>query len=168
MKKLLLLLMIVPMIGLGQETGCISGDCENGYGIWVLPNGNRYVGEFKDGMANGHGTYTFGEGPNKGNIYNGKFKDNTRCGQGTMIWANGAKYVGEWIDSERYGQGTMIYEDGAKYVGEWRDTKDNENVWHGKGTFTLPNGDYHKTLFVNGRFISSECFDKHGNEINCE
>tara|TARA_B100000900_G_scaffold366503_1_gene342425 strand:- start:189 stop:344 length:156 start_codon:yes stop_codon:yes gene_type:complete len=31
MKKLLLILLCLPMIGFGQ---CISGDCENGYGTF--------------------------------------------------------------------------------------------------------------------------------------
>ena len=33
MKRILLLLMVVPMIGFGQEIGCVTGDCKNGEGM---------------------------------------------------------------------------------------------------------------------------------------
>ena len=59
MKKLLLLLMIVPMIGFGQ---CISGDCENGYGTYTYENGEKYVGEYKDNKMHGQGTFTDADG----------------------------------------------------------------------------------------------------------
>mgnify|MGYP006441038955 CR=1 FL=1 len=42
MKKLLLILLCLPLIGFGQ---CISGDCENGYGTSSYGNGDKYVGE---------------------------------------------------------------------------------------------------------------------------
>ena len=40
-----------------------------------------------------------------GNKYVGEFKDGWRHGQGTETYANGNKYVGEWKDSKRHGQG---------------------------------------------------------------
>jgi len=83
MKKLLLLLMIVPMIGFGQ---CISGDCENGYSAYTWPSGDKYIEEYKDGKMHGEGTYTS---------------------------SNGSKYVGEWKDHMKHGQGTLDFSDGA-------------------------------------------------------
>ena len=68
MKKLLLILLCLPVIGFGQ---CTSGDCENGYGTLTYASGSKYVGEFKDGSFNGQGTYTS---------------------------SDGGKYVGEWKD----------------------------------------------------------------------
>ena len=44
MKNLLLVLLFLPLIGFGQ---CVSGDCENGYGIYTWDNGEKYVGEWK-------------------------------------------------------------------------------------------------------------------------
>ena len=63
-------------------------------GSITAPNGNKYVGEFKDGKRNGQGTYT---------------------------WADGRKYVGEFKDEKRHGQGTFTFPDGGKYVGESKD-----------------------------------------------
>ena len=59
MKKLLLLLMIVPLIGLGQ---CVSGDCENGHGTYTWPSGDIYKGEWKDGLEDGIGKKTYSDG----------------------------------------------------------------------------------------------------------
>ena len=75
MKKLLLLLLCVPLIGLGQKTGCISGDCKNGYGTYIFGKGefegDKYVGYSKDNMSHGQGTYTYPSGSK----YVGEFKD---------------------------------------------------------------------------------------------
>jgi len=71
MKKLLLILLCLPMIGFGQY---ISGDCKNGYGTYTWTSGDKYVGEFKDGKKHGKGTYTFASGKVKKGLWeNGKF-----------------------------------------------------------------------------------------------
>ena len=109
MKKLLLLLMIVPMIGFGQ---CISGDCENGYGNYVYSGefrGDRYVGEFKDGKRHGQGTYTFTDGQK----YVGECRYDMWEGVGTFTYPNGSKYVGQFKNSQRHGYGSYTFPDGA-------------------------------------------------------
>jgi TonB family protein len=50
----------------------------NCFGTETLPNGDNYVGEFKDGKRNG---------------------------QGTLTYANGGKFAGEWLDGLRHGLG---------------------------------------------------------------
>ena len=35
---------------------------ENGQGTYTYPNGEKYVGEWKDGEQNGQGTYTYPNG----------------------------------------------------------------------------------------------------------
>ena len=69
MKKILLLLLLyVPLLGIGQQN-CVSGDCENGkwsdntQGTLIFGNGDKYVGEFKDKKKHGKkGTLTFSNG----------------------------------------------------------------------------------------------------------
>ena len=68
MKKLLLLLLFVPLIGFGQ---CIKGDCENGYGTYTYENGDKYVGEWKDNKTHGQGTGTLADGT----VLEGVWKD---------------------------------------------------------------------------------------------
>ena len=62
-------------------------DCQGGV---TFPNGDKYFGEFKEGI---------------------------RHGQGTITWVNGDKYVGEFKDGKVHGQGTYTYPDGTKYIG---------------------------------------------------
>ena len=66
MKKLLLILLCLPMIGFGQ---CISGDCENGYGTYKIEDSSEYVGYFKDGLFNGHGAMTLNDGTIKEGLW---------------------------------------------------------------------------------------------------
>jgi len=98
---------------------------DNREGTYVFVNGSVYVGNIKNGLPNGQGTFTHGDGPNKGDKYVGSFKNNLFNGQGTYTWANGKKYVGEWKDGQSNGQGTMTMPDGRKYEGEWKDSRMN-------------------------------------------
>ena len=110
MKKLLLILLCLPMIGFGQ---CISGDCENGYGTFTWGKGewegDKYVGEWKDNKRHGIGTYTFANGDK----YVEEFNNNQKTGEGTCTYANGDKYVGEWKDGKSHGKGTFTLSDGG-------------------------------------------------------
>ncbi len=99
--------------------GCISGNCQSGYGTYTFENGAKYVGNFNNGMFNGQGTYYF----ENGDKYMGNFVDNKRSGQGTYIWYNGDKYVGEWENGNYSGQGTMYYANGTTKSGLWKDNK---------------------------------------------
>ena len=96
---------------------------EDGFHIWAHSDGRMYVVEFKDGLPNGQGTYTFPSGEK----YAGEFKDGKFNGQGTWIHPDGRIYVGEWKDGKVHEQGTYTYTDGRKYVGEFKDTK----TWKG-------------------------------------
>ena len=84
MKKLLLVLLALPLLfSCGENTeGCISGDCENGLGTYSWANGDKYVGEWKDGLNHGQGTYTWADGDK----YVGEYKDGLMHGQGTYAW----------------------------------------------------------------------------------
>jgi V8-like Glu-specific endopeptidase len=134
--------------------GCISGNCNNGYGTYTDPNGTNYVGEFKDGQTNGHGTMTYADGKKyvgefkdgkqhgqgiatgpDGTTYVGEYKDGDFNGHGTGTAPDGTNYVGEWKNGEFNGHGTMTYADGKKYVGEYKDGK-----YNGHGTMTYADG----------------------------
>ena len=75
----------------------------NCFGTETFADGEKYVGEYKDGKRNGQGTYTFPDGQK----YVGEWKDGKRNGQGTATFASGSKYVGDYKDGERNGQGTF-------------------------------------------------------------
>ena len=96
--------------------GNFSGPC---FGSQELTGGEIYVGQFKDGKANGQGTYIYADGEK----YLGQFKDGKANGQGTNTWTNGDKYVGQFINDNRTGQGTYTFANGNKYVGQFKDNK---------------------------------------------
>jgi hypothetical protein len=112
------------------------------FGTSTNVNGEKYVGEYKDGKKNGQGTYTYANGDK----YNGEYKDDKRHGQGTYTYPSGEKYIGEYKDDNRHGQGTYTYPDGEKYVGEYKDGKKN-----GQGTYTYANGDKYVGEFKDGK-----------------
>jgi len=95
----------------------------------------KYVGEWKDGVFHGQGTWTH----KSGEEYVGEWKFGKRSGQGSEIFPDGFKYVGEFKSDRRNGQGTSEYIrgkwKGEKYVGEWKSDKR-----HGQGTLILANG----------------------------
>ena len=55
--------------------------------------------------------------------YVGEYKDGIPNGQGTFTYPDGGKYVGRWKDDKRNGQGTFTYPDGTKGIGEFREDK---------------------------------------------
>ena len=80
MKNLLLILLCLPMIGVGQ---CTSGDCFNGYGVFTSEEGT-YKGDWKDGKVNGNGMFVGLE-----YTYDGKYVNGKKNGQGKMTYSDG-------------------------------------------------------------------------------
>ena len=101
MKKILLLLLCVPLLGIGQAT-CKSGDCKNGkktdntQGTLIFGNGSKYVGEFQNKKKHGEGTFTF---------------------------PNGSKYEGDWKENFKHGSGVFTFEDGTQYDGPFENDR---------------------------------------------
>ena len=114
-----------------KKTGCIKGDCKNGYGTFISSSGSKYVGNFKNGKKNGYGTETY----SRGDKYVGNWKNDMYNGYGTFTWSDGRKYVGNWKDSSKNGYGTETYSDGSKYVGNWK-----YSMYNGYGTYTYSSG----------------------------
>ena len=94
----------------------------NCVGTYNWDNGDKYVGEHKNGMAHGQGTRTFGlKSEWAGDKYVGEYKDDKRNGQGTYTYANGNKYVGEFRDDKFNGRGIKTYVNGTVEDGIWKD-----------------------------------------------
>ena len=85
--RLLIVLMIGSAYAQSNLPACpSSGYFHNCYGAYTAVNGDKYVGEYKDGKRNGQGTYTFADGRK----YVGKFRDDLLNGQGTEYASNGS------------------------------------------------------------------------------
>ena len=170
MKKLLFIL--IPFTGFGQ---CTSGDCFNGYGIFISEEGT-YKGDWKDGRVHGKGIfegneYTYdgayvngkkhGQGKmtyTNGTIEEGLFENNKfvkktiGCVSGSCQnewgmykWSDGSSYSGYWKYGKKDGEGTFIDKWGGKYVGEWKNGKE-----HGQGTKTYSYGTVERGKWING------------------
>ena len=146
MKRLLPILMVLGMLlgdaGKGLAVSSCPGsptssgstfiswtDC---FGIWNSANGNKYVGEFKNGKYHGQGTFIYVSGDK----YVGEFKNGKRNGQGIYTSVDGHEYVGELRDNKQHGRGTLTFGPKSKwagdiYVGEWKDGR-----YHGQGTYS--------------------------------
>ena len=128
----------------------------NAQGTLTVPDGRKYVGEFKDGDPHGQGTYTFPDGAK----YVGEYKDGERHGRGTYTSPDGTKYVGDWQDGNWHGQGIFTFPDGRKYVGEFKDGE-----YHGQGTLTLPDGRKYVGGWRDNKPWNGTRYDKHGNVV---
>ena len=174
MKKLLLILLCLPMIGFGQ---CTSGDCFNGYGVFTSEEGTykgnwkdakphgigmfvgleyTYDGEYLNGKKNGQGKMTYTNGKiDEGKFISGEFvfvkkkigciSGNCENDWGVHKWSDGSSYSGYWKYGVRHGEGTFINKWGGKYVGEWKNGKE-----HGQGTKTFSYGTVERGKWING------------------
>jgi S1-C subfamily serine protease len=75
-------------------------DC---FGGVDLPDGSKYVGEFRDGKYHGQGSYLFSDGRR----YVGELKDGKRSGQGVFMLLDGTRYIGEYKDDKWNGVGSV-------------------------------------------------------------
>ncbi|MDC3272885.1 hypothetical protein OAU72_05230 [Hyphomicrobiales bacterium] len=183
MKKILFIItLILPFLISSESWGSSLPECkgspsdksnmlvtfiwDNCQGIVILENNAKYVGEYKDGIFHGHGTYTFPNGEEyigeykagsrhgqgtytylSGQTYKGAWKEGISHGQGSDTWPDGSKYVGEFKNDLYHGQGTYIYAGVYKYVGEWKD-----GLFNGQGTYTWENGEIYSGEFKDGLF----------------
>lgn len=89
-----------PTIEQGQ-IGCISGNCENGRGMLIYPEGAaKYIGNFVDGQPNGEGVINYSNGER----YKGNWKEGSYDGEGTLYLMDGTKVTGYWAAGTYMGE----------------------------------------------------------------
>lgn len=74
-------------------TGCVFGDCDNGYGRYVLQDDMVYEGDFVDGSQGGYGVF---------------------------FWADDSHFGGEWEEGTRHGKGKYVDTDLSTLDGYWK------------------------------------------------
>lgn len=142
------------------QSGCISGECNNGRGTFAYIDGSRYEGHFRNGRPEGYGAFYY---PN-GDEYSGDFHRGVPHGQGRLRQANGQVAEGQWMDGEylgagarpekgciygncQDGHGTYIFKDGNKYVGFF-----SNGLPHGRGTVFYTNGERYEGEMAKAQF----------------
>uniref|UniRef100_A0A8D0G9J0 Alsin Rho guanine nucleotide exchange factor ALS2 n=1 Tax=Sphenodon punctatus TaxID=8508 RepID=A0A8D0G9J0_SPHPU len=140
--------------------------CEQG--IYSYATGEVYEGCFQDNMRHGHGLLRSGKltssSPSmfigqwvmdkktgygvfdditRGEKYMGMWQDDLCQGNGVVVTQFGLYYEGAFSCNKMMGTGILLSEDDTVYEGEFSDN------WtlNGKGTLTLPNGDYIEGIF---------------------
>ncbi|MCF0114660.1 MAG: hypothetical protein HUJ56_04850, partial [Erysipelotrichaceae bacterium] len=139
--------------------GRLNGGKPHGQGKFIGANGTAYYeGDFKDGKRSGYGTGT--ETSTDGNKYEGEFRNGLWHGKGTITYANGSMYEGQLKYRQRDGYGIMIYEDGTTYEGSWEKSKRSGQGRFQSSNGTISEGEWRedkmirisKMTFVNGAF----------------
>ena len=97
---------------------CVDGKASGeGQAVWRSAFGDDdYEGSMRAGKVHGYGIHDF-----VGNRYEGEFRDGVRWGEGSLVWADGDRYEGGWRNDTMHGQGTLTEADGHRYEGGFRD-----------------------------------------------
>jgi hypothetical protein len=118
-----------------------------GNGLILFPNGDLYVGQYKNNKRNGMGTYRY----KNGTFYTGEWVDNKRTGKGRIVYPDGGRYYGDWINNAKSGSGTFTYANGDQYVGAWRsDKKDGQGKYKFRKDSSSYEGQWKDGQFVKG------------------
>ncbi|KAJ6253133.1 hypothetical protein M0813_13469 [Anaeramoeba flamelloides] len=146
-------------------------------------DGSEYSGEFQNNEINGNGKWQY---PN-GDVYLGEFKDAQRHGFGILKCMDHSFYFGNWLNNLKNGNGKQIYSNGDKFNGKWEnnlrvvgkfesnnlvyDGEFKYNLFHGKGELkTKPNkifvGTFVKGLRFGAGTLINDNIKYEGNWVN--
>ncbi|XP_036277445.1 alsin isoform X8 [Pipistrellus kuhlii] len=139
-----------------------------GQGVYSYASGEVFEGCFQDNMRHGHGLLRSGKltssSPSmfigqwvmdkksgygvfdditRGEKYMGMWQDDACQGNGVVVTQFGLYYEGNFHLNKMMGNGVLLSEDDTIYEGEFSD----DWTLSGKGTLTMPNGDYIEGYF---------------------
>ena len=127
--------------GYGQEywsdNSTYKGDFKRGYKwghgdfVWKK-EGQRYIGQFKEGEIEGFGTFEW----INGDKYEGRWTANLMDGKGKFTWADGTVYEGEYVAGKKEGFGSLTNAQGFVWEGYWKN-----GMREGKGHYVTKNGE---------------------------
>lgn len=81
----------------------------HGFGILLLHDGTKYMGEFENGLCHGLGVMIFPDGSK----YEGEFNHGRYNNLGVFTRCDRMKYEGEFTDGKVIGRGLLTFTDGT-------------------------------------------------------
>ncbi len=102
----------------GANTGLCVPAVANGRVRCDYDNGDRYVGNFVNGLPNGEGTYVYANGAR----YVGSLSNGVPSGQGTYIFPDDARVTGLYQNG-KIQIGTALFANGDRYEGQFDTTR---------------------------------------------
>lgn len=125
----------------------------------VLPNGDQYQGQFKNGLFHGQGKLIF----IRGGFYEGQFTLGRMTGKGVLVDADETRYEGTLVNGEYDGQGKIVYSTKASYEGGF-----SQGEYHGQGKYTDKES-WYQGMFSEGDFAGEgEYVDYQGDRFKGE
>jgi len=141
-----------------KEGGKIVDQDGSGKATIDFPSGSKYVGELKNGMAEGLGTMYFEDDRQlTGTFVKGKPHGN----EIVLTFPDGRKFIGDYTHGRRHGYGRMFFPNGKKYEGEWKN-----DLPHGEGSMIHPDGTIEQGTWVRGRRIDPSAREGSGANLN--
>ena len=121
----------------------------------IYPTKDRYEGDFKDGLREGVGTYSYFKEEGPQNKYEGEWIQNKKHGIGKMVYGGIGEYFGRFENGKRHGEGVFKYKkNGNVYSGSWK-----YGVKHGHGEFIFEKtkmkiaGEWENGKILKGKWI---------------
>ena len=167
MRKQVYLMVLFCFCGISVHAQCLSGNCDNGEGIWKDATGATYKGEFKNGTISGQGILTYPttiiEGSfssdvakeitfyTTGTSYEGELALGTPNGRGKLLYNDGSSIECNWEDGDPVGEGVLIQPDSKPGSNDGYTIKGLFSNWSisGEGEILYNTGDIYKGGLLN-------------------
>jgi hypothetical protein len=117
--------------------GEIKNGTADGKGTINRENGSVYTGEVYDGFAHGYGKYEYNDEHGYTKMC-GNYKDDWQHGYGEHYYSDGSSYKGDFIDDDYNGYGILTFPHDHDYLWFKGEFVDHEPY---KGVYKFVNGD---------------------------
>jgi hypothetical protein len=109
--------------------------------------GNKYEGEFKNGLPDGKGKYSFADGE----IYSGEWSKGMPHGLGQYKFRDGRIFEGEYVEGQKT-KGKLKFLDGAYYNGFFKN-----GIYSGQGILIDPKGKVlNEGIWADGKIVNAQ------------